>query len=177
MNIAKSWNQWTHTLLKPMAVAESEIRDELEFHLEMRTQDNERLGMEPEAARRDARERFGDFERSFAACREVSLGWRRALRWTPWALLTLLAAAVVYLSTTLVSSQARYEEQLRVLRHQVAQAQRGQETFEDRMRVRHWSWPQPIVADRPQVSGAVNFAAAHLDHPWCDWDALDVPRP
>ncbi|HEX6772900.1 MAG TPA: permease prefix domain 1-containing protein [Acidobacteriaceae bacterium] len=37
-----------------------EIDDELRAHIEMRTEDNIRTGMEPEAARRDALLRFGN---------------------------------------------------------------------------------------------------------------------
>lgn len=41
---------------------EAEIEQEIEFHLEMRTHSNERSGMDPERARRDALRRFGDRE-------------------------------------------------------------------------------------------------------------------
>jgi putative ABC transport system permease protein len=41
----------------------SEIEEELRFHIEMRTEENVRRGMEPEEARRDAERRFGRLTR------------------------------------------------------------------------------------------------------------------
>lgn len=44
---------------RPEDAADREIRDELEFHLEMRTRDSIAAGMSPEDARADAERRFG----------------------------------------------------------------------------------------------------------------------
>src|SRR5688572_9235783 len=44
----------------------NEIAEELQFHIDMRTEENMRRGLEPEEARREARNRFG----SFAGVRE-----------------------------------------------------------------------------------------------------------
>jgi len=53
-----------------------ELDDELRFHLEMRTRDNLAGGMTPEAARRDARLRFGNPARIKERTRGVDLlGW------------------------------------------------------------------------------------------------------
>lgn len=57
---------------------ECEIRAELLFHVEMRTQDNIEAGMPPEEARRDALERFGDLEQVAQHCREIKESNRAA---------------------------------------------------------------------------------------------------
>jgi hypothetical protein len=45
-----------------------EIDEELQFHLEMRTEENINAGMTPEAARTDAQNRFGDYHEVSHAC-------------------------------------------------------------------------------------------------------------
>ena len=46
----------------------SEIEEELQAHLALRAEENEREGMDPEAALADARARFGDFDEIHSAC-------------------------------------------------------------------------------------------------------------
>ena len=52
--------------------AESELDDELSFHLEMLEQDCGRQGMAPESARAACRERFGDLERARRQCLQIT---------------------------------------------------------------------------------------------------------
>ncbi len=60
---------------------DADVKDELVFHLAMRTQEFEAQGMMPDAAQRAARERFGDLDRIDAALRshdrERNRGTRR----------------------------------------------------------------------------------------------------
>lgn len=67
--------RWLSRLFGTDAVTrmEREIRDELELHLELRTDENIASGMAPAAARRDAEQRFGDFERIVERGRQVRL--------------------------------------------------------------------------------------------------------
>ncbi len=51
---------------------ESEIEEELKFHIAMRTRDNIAAGMSPQEAAADAARRFGDFEHVKATCHEIS---------------------------------------------------------------------------------------------------------
>lgn len=58
--------------------AASEVQEELEMHLELRTKEYEAQGMSPKEARRKALERFGDVDRHAAECRrEAGLRNRR----------------------------------------------------------------------------------------------------
>ena len=71
-----SLQQFIRTLLPAVswqsaADVDSEIREELEFHLEMCVQDNQRAGMSAEEARQDAQRRFGNFEASRQQCRRI----------------------------------------------------------------------------------------------------------
>src|ERR1700691_289980 len=54
-----SWLNRLSNLLRGDKLS-GELDEELEFHLEARTRDNLAAGMTPEAARRDARRRFGN---------------------------------------------------------------------------------------------------------------------
>jgi hypothetical protein len=57
-----------------VASDEAEILEEIAFHLEMRTRDNVREGLEPEEARRAAEERFGSVEKVIGECLRVRNG-------------------------------------------------------------------------------------------------------
>ncbi|MEM7308401.1 MAG: permease prefix domain 1-containing protein [Planctomycetota bacterium] len=84
---------------RPVEAIEADIADELAFHLEARTRDNIAAGMDPEAARRDAEARFGDFDAVHSACRRVRLGERLMLQRIHLALTCLL---LLVLGATLV---------------------------------------------------------------------------
>ena len=68
---------WTERLLKLLdpiyrrEQLEDEIREEIRFHLDQRTEENRRAGLSPAQARRAALERFGDQVETRRACREV----------------------------------------------------------------------------------------------------------
>lgn len=68
---------WTKTALRHLRafgrieIFDIEIEAELNFHIEMRTQENIETGMLPEAAKQDALKRFGDFDQIKGRCRKV----------------------------------------------------------------------------------------------------------
>jgi len=75
----------------------AEIRQELEAHLEMRTEDNVTQGMDPLEARRDAERRFGDVDRIERACRAHSIGGRIMLQRINLALTGILGITVIWM--------------------------------------------------------------------------------
>jgi hypothetical protein len=85
---------------RPIGIVEQEILDELTFHIEMRTLDNQSAGMPADEARQDAVRRFGDFERIHKACRQTLLGERIMLQRIQAVLSVVLLGAVVYLAAS-----------------------------------------------------------------------------
>jgi hypothetical protein len=90
---------------RPMRVVEQEILDELEFHIEMRTLDNQSAGMSPDEARRDALNRFGDFERIRKKCRRTQLGERIMLQRVQAVLTLILLGAVILMGVEIYQGQ------------------------------------------------------------------------
>ena len=166
MNLAQRVHDFADWLRPPVA-SDAEIREELEFHLAMREQDNVAAGMTSEDARHDARQRFGDFEQSYSSCRRVSLGFRSYIFHLQMMLLLALACAVALLATALWKTTSRYEAQLRHLKTQLA---------------------TPASADLPAPAQIVDLedherrnrmvSATFISHPlaqaWCDWSQIEV---
>ena len=94
---------------RPLRVLEHEILDELDFHIEMRTRDNVHAGMSADEARRNAVERFGDFERIHKKCRQVLLGERIMLQRIQAVLTLVLLGAVVFMGVALYRGQRANE--------------------------------------------------------------------
>lgn len=82
---------------RPTSQIEEEIFDELDFHIQMRTEDNIGAGMAPREARADALRRFGEFERIRRVCRQTLLGERIMLQRIQAVLMVVLLVAVIYL--------------------------------------------------------------------------------
>lgn len=83
---------------RPLTQIQAEIREELEFHIEMRAADNTAAGMSPHAAREDALRRFGNVERIERTCRTILAGEQIMLQRLQAALTLALLGAVVYLA-------------------------------------------------------------------------------
>jgi RNA polymerase sigma-70 factor (ECF subfamily) len=94
---------------RPIRVLEQEIRDELEFHLEMRTLDNQSAGMPADEARQNALRRFGDFEQIHKTCRRIVLGERIMLQRIQTVLTLVLLGAVVFLGVEFYRGQRASE--------------------------------------------------------------------
>lgn len=77
---------------------DADIRAELEAHLELAEEALRGEGRTPEEARREARERFGDFERTLRACRRERMGGRLMLVRIQWVLIALLTLSTLGLA-------------------------------------------------------------------------------
>jgi hypothetical protein len=74
MSRVKPAVNFIHALRHPDEV-ESEVEEELRFHVQMRTQANIEKGMTPDEARLAARESFGDFDQVKVSCCEIKRGF------------------------------------------------------------------------------------------------------
>jgi len=144
---------------------EEEILDELEFHLEMRTLDNQSAGMAPDEARADAMRRFGDFDRIYQACRRTLLGERIMLQRIQAILTVVLLLAVVFMGVQFYRWQNTQQELLT----DVAEFRR------------------PVVVKTVPESGAIDvdpalaeirvtFSKEMTDQSW-SWCSTDKPFP
>ena len=76
---------------------ERDLEDELAFHLDMLEREEREAGLDPDAARTAARDRFGDIDRIRAACRRVANEDRAMLQRINAVLIVVLLIAVVVL--------------------------------------------------------------------------------
>jgi putative ABC transport system permease protein len=81
-------NPWTRRVFRlPWRSAgqiRSEADEELRFHLDMRTEELERRGMSPEAARREARREFGDVDEARRRLRDADARREQVRRRAEW---------------------------------------------------------------------------------------------
>ena len=181
MNIARTVRSFTHDWLTPVSVTETEIREELQFHLDMSTADNIAAGMDPDAAAHDAHTKFGDFENNFRACRRASLGLRVVFHRVQLVFILLLVATVACLVTALLRTQSQYESELRALRStlQASQPQPLLTLGSESNEIPFHQWSLPVeaagAAERRALTeaSASAFVPSRLDEPWCDWRALE----
>jgi RNA polymerase sigma-70 factor (ECF subfamily) len=110
---------------RPMKEIDREICDELQFHVETRIEENVRAGMSPEAARADARRRFGDFRRIYRSCRRIQLGERMMLQRIQVALTAVLLVVVVGMAVGFYKRQAQYDAALTGLRQSMDEMRAG----------------------------------------------------
>ena len=180
MELTRKITGWVNQKYKSISACEAEIREELEFHLEMRSLENQTSGMTVEEARRDAQIRFGNFEKQYEACRQASLGWQLVVRRMQVALFVGLTIAVLYLAWALVQAQVvqtEYKTQLESLRTQLQVSQQSSAHDENRIPYVKWEPVLPIQSfDRTQnASGSatsIEFVPGTLDEPWSQWSAL-----
>jgi len=172
---------WPWRSSQSVAEIDAEIREELEFHLHMRTRDNLRSGMSPEEAGRDAQQRFGDFEANRRACRKITLGPRLLLGRMQSALLVGLVAVVVYQGVLILRLQTTSREQIEALTQVVEQLRVAREPVRDEAAVipfMAWDRDQPgtVVADdgNSDALASWNTTEHPLQRPWSDWDSIDV---
>ena len=180
MQLLESICHWLLPAELPQSVdqVEAEISEELEFHIEMRTRDNIRAGMPVHDARRDARERFGDFEANREACRRITLGPRIMQQRTQLLLFIALVVAVAYQGFAIVRLQSDSTERINALT-----------TIVERAMAVPANDASPLVS--PEEPGGPRAARVPippptlphdwplttnvLETPWCDWTALGDP--
>ncbi len=156
--------------LKPSTLSDAEIREELNAHVAMREEDNIASGMDPKAARADAFERFGDFEKNFSACRKVAQGYRPILLRLQFAALLTMAAIVAYLCSLLWETRSSYEERIRILRSKI---DRVEHRVTDKLIAKTTHLISLAETQRQNNSLAEKFTDNPLSSPWCDWSAVD----
>ncbi len=167
---------------KTVGEIDLEIREELEFHLEMRMRDNLRAGMSADEACRDAQQRFGDFEASRHACRQITLGPKLLLQRIQTVILALLLCAVTYLGARLVELQSANRDQLELLSATIQQLQ-DLENPDRRAAATipfvQWKLGSPTAVipesdDKKMGSSAAwNVADNSTDQHWSDWKSLE----
>jgi hypothetical protein len=127
---------------------DQEILDELEFHVEMRTDDNVQAGMSPTAARQAASEKFGDFETIRRTCRRTLLGERIMLQRVQMTLTVVLLLAVAAIGFQTYSAQRESQAALA----NVAQSLSALASPRDAPATRTVPGPPPEwAAERPRV--------------------------
>lgn len=82
---------------RPTEEIDDEIAEELRLHLELMAEENERRGMAPDEAKRNAAEHFGDFHQLLRRCRREKQGDAVMLRRVQAVLTVLL---MIGLATT-----------------------------------------------------------------------------
>jgi len=164
---------------RPMVQIEREIIDELQFHLEMRSEDNVRAGMSLEDARAEAQRRFGDFPRIHTMCRRIQLGERIMLQRIQFALTTMLLVVVVVMAIGFYKRQAQYDAALKGLHQSIEQMQAAVSGV--------LSSVQPVVVSTEPARGEtevdpsmteirVTFNKEMVDGNW-SWCESDEPYP
>ncbi len=183
---------WPLAASQTTAEIDAEIREELEFHLAMRTRDNLRVGMSAEEARRDAQQRFGDFEVSRRACRQIALGTRLMLQRIQTVLLVVLLGAVVYLGLRLVDLQTANRKQIERLAATIQQLQNVRQPDQGATTTIpfvQWKLGTASLAATEDNSTRADKSAvwnraddsldrlwldrSWLDRSWSDWDSLE----
>jgi RNA polymerase sigma-70 factor (ECF subfamily) len=90
---------------RSIADIDREISEELEFHLQMRAEENRRCGVSPEIARRNAEIRFGNYGQIRNSCRRVLLGERIMWQRIQTALIAMLIVTVVGIGMSMYQLQ------------------------------------------------------------------------
>jgi hypothetical protein len=142
---------------RPLGEIDDEIREELEFHLEMRTLEGIRAGLPPEQARHEAHERFGDVARIHQTCRRILVGDRIMLQRFQAVLTVLLLVAVVFLGVRFYlwqqASDATMAKMSQSLEQIAARSDTSPSLSEDDLKAIHAASP-PVVVETFPANGA-----------------------
>jgi RNA polymerase sigma-70 factor (ECF subfamily) len=175
---------------RPMQEIERQIVDELQFHVEMRIEENVRAGMSPEAARADAQRRFGDFRRIHQSCRRIQLGERIMLQRIQVALTAILLVVVVVMAVGFYKRQAQYDAALTGLQQSMEEMHTGLHQTIGQMQAglsEVLDSAQPVVVSTEPARGDTNvdpslteirvtFNKEMTDGNW-SWCQTDQPYP
>ena len=160
------------------AEIDAEIREELEFHLEMRTEENIAAGMSLEEARRDAQQRFGDFETHRTACRRITLWPSLIVARLQTALVVVLIGVVVYQGMLLLRLQKKHHAQIESLRQMVVDVQAASDSTSPASAVMPYvqfkQQPTPIASESPSSNVLSQWRSEDpTRQPWSDWQQLN----
>lgn len=167
---------------RPVSQIDDEIREELEFHIDMRAMGNQKAGMSPQEARRDALRRFGDFASVHRSCRRIALGERIMLQRVQTLLTIVLLAAVVFMGVALYRNQRANEAATLRLTQAMEQLAADVKppvvvetfpktgstnvaptiteirvTYSKPMMDRSWSWVQTSADSFPKSTGEIHY--------------------
>lgn len=167
------------------AEIDADIREELEFHLEMRTEENVQAGMSVEEARRDAQRRFGDFETHRTACRRITLWPSLIIARLQTALVVVLIGVVTYQGVLLLQLQKSHQNQIQSLRQMVVEVQSASDSTGAAPAVMPYVEFDPQFASDTATNNPTSPANVLADwrngspttQPWSDWQSLDSPTP
>jgi RNA polymerase sigma-70 factor (ECF subfamily) len=158
---------------------ESDIRQELEFHLMMAAEEAERDGLSPDQATEHARVKFGDFAAVEAACQKVQFG-------TPLSLqrcgVGFAAVVMILLAVMLMASHRRQTQQ----RSELARLRNSVQQLEESLVLVAAQLP-PVVVETFPTAGAievdptageirVKFSKEMQDQSW-SWCQTEHPFP
>jgi hypothetical protein len=168
---------------QPIPQVEQDILDELQFHIEMRTEDNINAGMTEREARQDALRRFGDFQNVHRTCRRIMLGERIMLQRIQAVLILFLLVAVILLGVAFYRGQraneadtARMMQSLEIIvsheppvvvetvpRNGDAEVASSlteiRATYNKKMMDKSWSWTKSSDETFPQITGEARYEA------------------
>lgn len=183
MSMLQSMSAWLPAIdSRSIGEIEQEIQDELEFHLEMRTHDNIRLGMTAAEAQAAALTQFGEVESIRRACRIALVGERIMLQRLQLAIIAILLLAFVVLAYQMYSTKramAEVLEQLTQLKSAAAwEADRPRVVntspadgatdidpatneirviFDKEMTGESWSWVRSAAEAFPEAAGDIHY--------------------
>ncbi len=165
---------------RPIAEIDEDISEELQFHIEMRTEDNLATGMTPEGARHDALRRFGDFERIRGACRRIRVGERIMLQRIQTLLTVVLLGALIFLGVAHYNGQRAQEaavaKMTEALERIAAVSRERSSLAEAELTAKLATAPPTVIETLPKTGAAdvdpdlkeirVTFSKPMLDRSW-----------
>lgn len=167
--------------LRTSAQHDAEIRAELQFHLDMQTEENLATGLNFAEARAAAERQLGDFDAIFHACRDSNRPWLAIWRPLQPTLLVVLAGLVVWQAVKLAAIHQQHEQQFAQLTTKIDQltALTTGATEADVIPTVNWQLERfvaPTAARDPQRIDDLVQAMQHpqrpIDEPWADWKPL-----
>lgn len=120
---------WRAADPRSQADVESDIREELAFHIDACARELEREGMDAESARAEAQRRFGDVAEVQRACARVEIGERIMLQRVQFVLTVVLLIAVALLAWSSIRAEAQIRAQGEINQALLARLQQASGTI------------------------------------------------
>lgn len=144
---------------RSISAVEQEIREELEFHLAMRTEELVRDGMSADDARAAAEAQFGNFDCVYRSCRHALLGDRIMFQRLQTGTIAALLLAVVALAYHSHSSQSANQLAIAEMATQLA-ALRSAPAKQSSVQLPTWEADRPRVVETFPADGATDVDPA-----------------